>query len=521
MSSSPADRRARGAAAATAPLPARRFSATASATAFRPAGFPAICLLAAVCLLAPGAPRPTLAQSADEIIVISPLAPSGSDAAAEEASAGSLLGGNGGQPLRDGAGAPGAPQPLLPLNAPSLNDGGTFGSGLDGSLEDGSLERGLDGNGGFTPTGASPFPGTLGSAPTNLQSDTAGELRYQPQGDPEGLGVLGPNEGGFGRRVWAGTDRRVLEALLPRLPANNPSPVLFELARRLLLTDAVMPSPSMASKGLGSSDLMKVRLERLAALGEPAGLARVLAVLPDGAQPELRRRLEVELLLTRGRESDACQSVRAGAPEDGEDRFWLKALTYCQILSGERAAAELGLTILRESARSDDQLFLRLAEAALTLKAQAADVPARIKALLDERKALANEVAQLRRELAMSGGGKAAAPEARDVAGVTFVAQVLSGVSGKDLPALIDEHKDRLGSGAVLLIADTGGKAAVAAGVTQDLTERLSAVDLVRAAVERLGGKGGGGRPDMAQGGGADASRADEAIKAAEAVLGG
>ena len=73
----------------------------------------------------------------------------------------------------------------------------------------------------------------------------------------------------------------------------------------------------------------------------------------------------------------------------------------------------------------------------------------------------------------------------------------------------------------MLLIADTGGKAAVAAGVTEDLTARVSAVDLVRAAVEKLGGKGGGGRPDMAQGGGADASAAGEAIKAAEAVLGG
>jgi alanyl-tRNA synthetase len=98
---------------------------------------------------------------------------------------------------------------------------------------------------------------------------------------------------------------------------------------------------------------------------------------------------------------------------------------------------------------------------------------------------------------------------------------VLSGVSGKDLPALIDEHKARLGSGAILLIADAGGKAAVAAGVTEDLTSRISAVDLVRAAAAALGGKGGGGRPDMAQAGGADASKAQDAIRAAEAVLAG
>ena len=101
------------------------------------------------------------------------------------------------------------------------------------------------------------------------------------------------------------------------------------------------------------------------------------------------------------------------------------------------------------------------------------------------------------------------------------MAQVLSGVQGKDLPPLIDEHKARLGSGAVLLIADTGGKVAVAAGVTEDLTGNVSAVDLVKAAVEALGGKGGGGRPDLAQGGAKDASAADAAIKAAEAVLAG
>ena len=161
-----------------------------------------------------------------------------------------------------------------------------------------------------------------------------------------------------------------------------------------------------------------------------------------------------------------------------------------------------------------------LAELSAILKAAPAELTERVKALLDDRKALNNQVAQLRRDLAMAGG-PAEAAETREVGGVPFHAQVLSGVSGKDLPALIDEHKARLGSGAVLLIADTGGKAAVAAGVTDDLTDRVSAVDLVRSAVAELGGKGGGGRPDMAQGGGKDVANADDAIKAAEALLGG
>jgi alanyl-tRNA synthetase len=161
----------------------------------------------------------------------------------------------------------------------------------------------------------------------------------------------------------------------------------------------------------------------------------------------------------------------------------------------------------------------RLEAAAALLKTHGADVPDRVKALIEERRALQNEVAQLRRELAM--GGKAAGPEAKEINGIKFIAETLAGVSGKDLPGLIDEMKARLGSGAVLLIADTGGKPAVAAGVTADLTGRLSAVDLVKAAAEVLGGKGGGGRPDMAQAGGADIAMAGAAIAAAEAVIGG
>ncbi len=183
-----------------------------------------------------------------------------------------------------------------------------------------------------------------------------------------------------------------------------------------------------------------------------------------------------------------------------------------------RIEALTGVDALRHLSAQDR----RINALAQELKAQAEDVPARVRALMDERKALANEVAQLRRELAMAGGGGAApAVESHEINGIQFVSQVLSGVTGKDLPALIDEHKSRLGSGAVLLIADAGGKAAVAAGVTDDMTARVSAVDLVKAAVAELGGKGGGGRADMAQGGGPDAAKAKAAIAAATAVLEG
>ncbi|SEM82653.1 alanyl-tRNA synthetase [Pseudorhodobacter antarcticus] len=160
-----------------------------------------------------------------------------------------------------------------------------------------------------------------------------------------------------------------------------------------------------------------------------------------------------------------------------------------------------------------------LNDVASLMKSVPADLPGRVKTLQEERRKLENEVAQLRRELAM--GGSAAGPEVKEIGGIKLIAQVLTGVSGKDLPALIDEMKARIGSGAVVLIADTGAKPAVAAGVTDDLTATLSAVDLVKVAAAALGGKGGGGRPDMAQAGGADIAGADAAIAAVEAILEG
>lgn len=177
----------------------------------------------------------------------------------------------------------------------------------------------------------------------------------------------------------------------------------------------------------------------------------------------------------------------------------------------EALTGQAALDYLREQ----DQ---RLVAVANVLKAPAADVADRVKALMDERKSLVNDVAQLRRELAMgSSGTDAAIDEA--VNGIRFVGKLMAGLSGKDLPSLVDQYKSEIGSGVVLLIGDAGGKAAIATGVTQDLTDKLSAVDVLRAAVPLLGGKGGGGRPDMAQGGGASADNADAAIAAAKTFL--
>ncbi|SEW18460.1 alanyl-tRNA synthetase [Aliiroseovarius sediminilitoris] len=152
------------------------------------------------------------------------------------------------------------------------------------------------------------------------------------------------------------------------------------------------------------------------------------------------------------------------------------------------------------------------------LKAKPDEVVDRVKALLDDRKALNNEISALKRELAKVAGAGA---EAKDIGGVKFLAMTITGVAGKDLQTLVNEQKDALGSGAVLIISDNDGKVAVAAGVTPDMTDRVSAVDLVKAAVPALGGKGGGGRPELAQGGGLDFSGAAAAVAAAEAAIAG
>ncbi|MGN3973978.1 alanine--tRNA ligase [Tsuneonella sp. SYSU-LHT278] len=161
-----------------------------------------------------------------------------------------------------------------------------------------------------------------------------------------------------------------------------------------------------------------------------------------------------------------------------------------------------------------------LKDAAAAIRATPEEVPGRVAALLDERKRLERELAEARKALALGGGSQGKGPAAdEDVAGVKFSGQVIEGLEAKALRGLLDEAKQRLGSGVAAIVAVNDGKAAIAAAVTDDLTSRVSAVELVRAGVEALGGKGGGGRPDMAQGGGPDGSRGAEAIEAVRRAL--
>jgi alanyl-tRNA synthetase len=163
----------------------------------------------------------------------------------------------------------------------------------------------------------------------------------------------------------------------------------------------------------------------------------------------------------------------------------------------------------------------RLKEAAATLKAAPDEVPARVAALIEERRRLERELAEARKALALGGGAKAEAVGPEQIGGRSFIGQVIEGIDPKALRGLVDEAKQRLGSGVAALVAVNDGRASVAVGVTEDLAGQLSAVDLVRKAVEALGGQGGGGRPDMAQGGGPDGSKGAEAVAAVKAALEG
>jgi alanyl-tRNA synthetase len=190
------------------------------------------------------------------------------------------------------------------------------------------------------------------------------------------------------------------------------------------------------------------------------------------------------------------------------------------VAAGVRRIEALTGTAARKAANSVAQLAKR---AAAELKTPLDELPERLGSLLDERRRLERELSDAKKKLAMGGGAKAdGADGIRQVGDVKLLARAVEGIDLKDLRSLADEGKKQVGSGIVAIVGVTGeGKAGVVVGVTADLTARFSAVDLVKKGAEALGGKGGGGRPDMAQAGGPDGSKADAALAAIAAALGG
>jgi alanyl-tRNA synthetase len=190
------------------------------------------------------------------------------------------------------------------------------------------------------------------------------------------------------------------------------------------------------------------------------------------------------------------------------------------VAAGVRRIEALTGTAARKAANSVAQLAK---SAAAELKAPLEDLPERLGTLLDERRRLERELSDAKKKLAMGGGAKASGADGvRMVGDIKLMARAVSGIDIKDLKSLADEGKKQLGSGVVALVATSeDGKASIVVGVTPDLVARISAVDLVRKASAVLGGKGGGGKPDMAQAGGPDGSQADAALAAIVTALGG
>ena len=230
---------------------------------------------------------------------------------------------------------------------------------------------------------------------------------------------------------------------------------------------------------------------------------------------------------------DEVRVVSMGS--DGEDTYSI------ELCGGTHVAAlgDIGLfTVVGESAVSSGvrrvealtgeaaRAYLAgrdatLREAAATLKTSPDDVPARVAALMDDRKRLERELADAKKALALGGGGGAAPAGPETIGGVAFIGQVLDGFDAKGLRGAVDDAKQRMGSGIAAIVAVNDGRASVAVGLTDDLVATHKAVDLLRVAVDALGGKGGGGRPDMAQGGGPDGTQASAALDAIRATLAG
>ena len=196
----------------------------------------------------------------------------------------------------------------------------------------------------------------------------------------------------------------------------------------------------------------------------------------------------------------------------------LKIVSEGAVAAGVRRIEALTGAAALTHLAAQEQLLHSAAEA---VKVPPADLPERIAALVEERRKLERELTETRRKLALGGGGNGADVAPLQVAGISYAARQIDGVPAKELRAMADAMKRQLGSGVVAVASVDAGKASLVVGVTDDLTARYSAVDLVRVGVTALGGKGGGGRPDLAQGGGPEAAQAGDALAAIETALAG
>ncbi|MDE2493166.1 MAG: alanine--tRNA ligase [Alphaproteobacteria bacterium] len=288
-----------------------------------------------------------------------------------------------------------------------------------------------------------------------------------------------------------------------RFDFSHPKPVTADELGRIeaLVNEVVRQNTDVATRLMPTDKAIEAGAEAL--FGEKYG--EEVRVLTMGDDPKADKAYSVELC-------GGTHVHRLG------DIGLFTILSESAVASGVRRIEAL----TSEGARRYLSHQAELArETAATLKTNAEELPARVAQLADERRRLERELGEAKKALALAGpsnGGKG--DDAKTIAGISTVLRVVEGVSAKDLKSLADDAKTKLGSGVVAFAAVADGKASLVVGVTDDLTKKISAVDLVRLGAEALGGKGGGGRPDMAQAGGPEGARAAEALAAIEKRLG-
>ena len=190
--------------------------------------------------------------------------------------------------------------------------------------------------------------------------------------DPSSIGTLGPGEGGYGADLWEGSERAQIENLLPRLPVATPSPAMRSMTRRLLLTTALVPEGDARAPSL-----LGLRLERLAALGDVAGVTDLLGVTPPGINDPLVARVDANAGLLAGDNPGACSRIETEVAAGQTAPYWLKGLAFCRAINGEIAAARLAADLLRELGETGDDTFYTL------IAALAGDESARVDSLID------------------------------------------------------------------------------------------------------------------------------------------
>ena len=380
--------------------------------------------------------------------------------------------------------------------------------------------------------------GQMGDAGT-IRSDSGFQMEVGDTSKP--LGRLHAHHGTIrsGRvRVGDAVKMAVDAGRRARIRANHSATHLLHAALRHRLGTHVTQKGSLVAsdrlrfdfshpKALTAEDIAAVEAEVNGHIRENEPVTTRLmspdAAIEAGAMALFGEKYGEEVrVLSMGRASEASYSVELCGGTHVRalgDIALFKIVAESAVASGVRRIEAL----TGEAART--WLSMRedaLKQAAAVLKTAPEDVPARVAILMDERRRLERELAEAKKALALSGGGgggevSGAGPEM--IGGHGFIGQVLDGLDPKGLRGFVDDAKKRVGSGVVALVTVNDGRASVAVGVTDDLAGQRNAVDLVRVAVAELGGQGGGGRPDMAQGGGPDASKARDALAAVRSAL--